>query len=436
MSSKKLSRGSNAPVNHHHLDDSDDAEEDDEEIAEDFVPDDDDDEEDDSEFDENASASSSEGDEEGDREHIVLEGTLALDEKSNLHFQGDNFHLVSSEPVTWGVLDFSVWKSKSRAANETNFTIRMMGKLDVDLPWQLDQRAPSTIKSPPPSSLKPPPPSSLKPPPPSSDTKDAPKTQARLSSTSASMEMSHHRTFVMEISVTDYTTTKSDPSLKRVDQEHTHVPTNPDCMYHVQATETDPSASVPPLRFEGDYYPIGTADPCRLLCKVVKPRLGQKRNHAEQLPRFGEGYAHDRKPHVWPIQAGSRVRENGHSLSGLKGDPSPPDGDTAAGVVGAAIGAASSPAATAARYSPDEDSENEEDVDEDYDEDIDGDELLALQQEAAMSTAEVLRKRYRGVAAGGGGKAAGATDDEDCHEAKLSTTKRSRGNDDEDDYGF
>jgi hypothetical protein len=426
-SNKKFARSSDIPMSHRHQD-GDDAEEDDEELAEDFVPDDDDDEEDDSEFDENASASSSGGDEEAEREGNVLDGTLALDEDSNLHFQGDDFHLVSSEPVTWGVLNFSSWKSKCRASDENNFTIRMEGEFNVEIPWELKQRSPAAVNKSPPSST-------LKPPPPSRGSMEASETQARLPSVTASVKRSHYRAFVVDVSVTDYTTTKSDPSLKRIDHENTRVPTNPDCLYHLQATDAEPSSSVPPLRFEGDYYPQDTGDPCRLLCKIVKPRMSHTKSHGKRLLREGKCDANDGKPSARPIHADPHVRENGHSTTGLQGGSSFAERAVADGAAAAPFAAASSPAA-AAGYSLDDDSENEEDVDEDYDEDIDGDELLALQQEAAMSTAEVLRKRYRGGGSGGGGTAAAASDDEDDDEAKMSPVKRGRGNDDEDDYGF
>jgi hypothetical protein len=420
-SNKKFARSSNIPMSHRQKDGDDD-----EELAEDFVPDDDDDEDDDSEFDENASASSSGGDEEVEREGIVLDGTLALDEDSNLHFQGDDFHLISSEPVTWGVLNFSSWKSKCRASDEKNFTIRMAGEFRIEIPWQLEQPSPPAVKSPPSSTLKPPPPSR--------GSMEASETQARANSAAASAKRPHYRAFVVDVSVTDYTTTKSDPSLKRVDHEHTRVPTNPDCLYHLVATDAELSSSVPPLRFEGDYYPKDAGDPCRLVCKVVKPRISHMKSHGKRLLREGKYDANDGKTSARSIQGHHYVRENGHSAAGLQGGASFAEGAVADRAAAAPSGAATSPAATAG-YSLDEDSDNEEDVDEDYDEDIDGDELLALQQDAAMPTAEVLRKRYRGGGSGGG-MVTGASDDEDDRETKISPTKRSRENEEEDDYGF
>lgn len=379
----------------------DDDEEEDDEVQEDY----DDDEDDDSEFDENAaSSSSSVGDDDDDANGggAVLDGTLALDEASHLHFQGDAFHLVSAGPVGWGVLNFSQWKATSGGI--AKFDIAMAGDFRVDVP----SRHPPN-KEPPTASLKSPPPSaSLKAPPPSSqgsNLKSPPPSSAADASSKDEPSGGPQRTFVFTVSVTDYTGTKSDPSITRIDHEHTHVPTHPDCRYHIEATTGTTADEDAPILFRGDYFPKESDDPCRTVCKLVKPRKTPIASPDDaKMPASAD--------HGGPKE----LIENGKSPAA------------------AATAAASSPYAAATSrggdFAPDhDDDDDEDDVDGDYDEDVDGDELLALQQEAAMPTAEVLRKRY-----------ARADDDPGQDGKQQSATKRGRRRDDDEDddsdYGF
>jgi hypothetical protein len=377
----------------------------------------DDEDDDDSEFDENAAASSSdEGDDDGDH-GAVLDGTLALDENSHLHFQGDAFHLVSTEPVRWGVLNFAQWKATSGGVAQ--FAISMSGACRVDVPSRQPPEKPHVaLKSPPPPS------SSLKAPPPSQgNLKSPPNSAADASSSHPTNEDSgrSQRTFVFNVAVTDYTGTKSDPSIRRIDHEHTHVPTNPDCRYHIEAMATGTRVTDTedaPARFRGDYFPKDSDEPCRTVCKLVRPRRTDGPTAAAppddaKLPPAAS--------------VGKTLSENGgHYRSDGTND-----------VARSSSAASSSPyaaaaAAAAARASTGDDSDDD-DVDGDYDEDVDGDELLALQQEAAMPTDEVLRKRYRGNTTGG-------ETDEPYQDGKLSAAKKGRKRDDDDDddsdYGF